>query len=465
MGFPRAVGRRATRGRQRHPTAPRRPVAPPDPDAARRWRERRWFAFGVRLVAFALPIVASFLVAMWLSRWLPVPEPFGERVARWIGIAAVSTVVLVGVQRSVRRAMPLSALLSLTLVFPDAAPSRFRIALRSLSARGLERSLQATEPGSDTPQEAAERLLVLVGALSRHDRLTRGHSERVRAYSLMIGEEMGLTAAELDRLRWAGLLHDVGKLHVPPEILNKPGRLTDDEFAIVRQHTLHGAKLAAGLREWLGEDVDAVDQHHERWSGGGYPYGLRGTSITRSARIVAVADAFDVMTSARSYKKPIAAADARAELERCAGSQFDPTVVRAMLGISLGTLWRAMGPLSWAAQLRLFPRQVAQASTPAMTSAAVAVSMAITAVASAVGTADDRIEVASSPVAAAVADVPSGEPAAPDVTIPVVPPVTSPPGSTVADRTPPPRRPPPPRRARPPRRSSSRARCRRPRAR
>jgi hypothetical protein len=94
----------------------------------------------VRLVVFALPIVASFLVAMWLSRRLPVPDPFGERLARWLGIALLSTVVLVAVQRIARHVLPLSALLSLTLVFPDAAPSRFRIALRSLSARGLERS-------------------------------------------------------------------------------------------------------------------------------------------------------------------------------------------------------------------------------------------------------------------------------------------------------------------------------------
>jgi putative nucleotidyltransferase with HDIG domain len=382
MDMTRAARRQGPTVRHRHPSAPRRPVSSPDPEAPKRWRERMWFANGVRVVVVAVPLVVSFLVALALSHTLPAPEPFAQRLVRWLGIAAVSTGVLIGLQHLARRLLPLAALLSLTLVFPDTAPSRFRLALRGASARDLDRALNditarragLVRPSGDT-QHAAEELLVLVAALSRHDRLTRGHSERVRAYAVMIGEEMGLDTGDLDRLRWAALLHDVGKMSVPAEILNKPGRLTDEEFAVVREHTTFGAELTDGLHAWLGDAVRAVDQHHERWSGGGYPYGLRGTQIVPAARIVAVADAFDVMTSSRSYKQPMAATDARAELERCAGSQFDPAVVRAMLSISLGRLWRAMGPWSVLAQLRLFPQRAAHGGVAVVSATAATVGL------------------------------------------------------------------------------------------
>jgi hypothetical protein len=298
---------------------------------------------------------------MWLTATLPAVEPFGLRVARWLLIAAISTVALIGMQRAAQRVLPLAALLSLTLVFPDQAPSRFGIALRSGSTRQLQRRLDRIDEHGlgDTPREAAAELLVLVGALSRHDRLTRGHSERVRAYSQMIGEEMKLAPGDLDHLRWAGLLHDVGKLWVPAEILNKPGQLTAEEFDIVKQHPVHGERLVAGLHAWLGDSARAVVEHHERFAGGGYPYGLVGSEIALSSRIVSVADAFDVMTSARSYKSAASPEFARAEIERCAGTQFDPAVVRALLSISLGPLWRVMGPLSLLAQFRFFPRTLA----------------------------------------------------------------------------------------------------------
>ena len=145
---------------------------------------------------------------------------------RWLLIAAAATVVLLAAERLTRRLAPLATLLALSLTFPDRAPPRFRVALRNSSTRQLHDRIDEARRGElgNTTSEAAERVLELVAALSMHDRITRGHSERVRAYSRMLGEELGLGDVELDRLQWAGLLHDVGKLLIPDEILNKPGR-------------------------------------------------------------------------------------------------------------------------------------------------------------------------------------------------------------------------------------------------
>ncbi|MEY2401030.1 MAG: hypothetical protein QOJ08_1141 [Ilumatobacteraceae bacterium] len=333
---------------------------------ADRWPGRPWLARGVRFVVYAVPFVCSILAALALSKLIPTTRGWPLGVARLIAIAVGSTIVLYGTDRLTRRMLPLAALLNLTLVFPDEAPSRFKIAIRSGGTVELRRRLEEYRRiGAGEPALAAERLLELVADLSVHDRLTRGHSERVRAYSQMIGEELGLSDGEIDKLRWAALLHDIGKLEIPFEILNKPGSLTDDEFETIRRHPGIGAKLTAPLAGWLGHSVRAVGEHHERWDGKGYPNGLRGTDISMAARIVAVADTFDVMTSVRSYKKPGTAAEARAELARCAGTQFDANVVRAFLSISLGKLRLAMGPLSWLTQLAFFPTGLVGATAAA----------------------------------------------------------------------------------------------------
>ena len=137
-----------------------------------------------------------------------------------------------------------------------------------------------------------------------HDRLTRGHSERVRAYTHMVGEELKITGAALDHLRWSALLHDIGKLLVSAEILNKPGKLTDTEFEAIKQHPQFGRELVQPLVGWLGDSARAVWEHHERWDGQGYPSGLSGTDISLAGRIVAVTDAFDVMTSVAVVQGP-----------------------------------------------------------------------------------------------------------------------------------------------------------------
>src|SRR5919106_6187026 len=323
------------------------------------WNARPALARVIRAFALLAPLAASIAFVHLASKVVPAPAgSFWLYALWWIGLSAAATVVLVGIDRACRRLLPLAALLKLSLVFPDQAPSRFKAAIRNGSVGSLEERIaeaRAGRPG-ETPVEAAERLLGLVAALDAHDRLTRGHSDRVRAYSQMIGQELGLSKHEVELLNWAALLHDVGKLGVPSEILTKPGRPTDEEWETLKRHPEVGLELIEPLRSWLGEWSQAVGHHHERWDGRGYPYGLAGDKISLAGRIVAVSDVFDVMTSARSYKSAGGAIEARNELARCADTQFDPRVVRAFLAVSLGRLRFAMGPLSWLAHAPILGR-------------------------------------------------------------------------------------------------------------
>lgn len=299
------------------------------------------------LVPLAVGVAAVGLATKLISR------PDG-RLLFWtwmVGLVVVSFVASIGTQHIMRRFAPLAMLFKMSLVFPDEAPSRFKAAMRSGSSRSLARTARRFDAQSNRQQAAAEALLILVARLSGHDRLTRGHVERVRAYSVMLGEQIGLSRSDLDKLNWAALIHDMGKLDVPESLLNKPGRPTADEWNVLRAHPGAGARYIEPLREWLGEWAEATTQHHERFDGLGYPRGLSGKNISLSGRIVAIADAYDVMTAARSYKKPLPAAQARAELTRNSGTQFDPHLVRSFLEISLGRLRRAVGPVGWLAHL------------------------------------------------------------------------------------------------------------------
>ncbi|MBV9952486.1 MAG: tandem-95 repeat protein [Acidimicrobiia bacterium] len=340
--------------------------------ARERWSSRPRAAFVVRSAAALTPIAVSVVFVAVVSRIVGRPSGLLPTVVWWVLLTGASTVVLLMVERGMRRFLPLAALFKMSLAFPDQAPSRYKAAMRTRTLRQLQRGLDEGQLPETAvgAQESAERLLALAMALNDHDRMTRGHTERVRAYTLMIGEEMGLPEADLDRLHWAGLVHDIGKLEVPPELLNKPGRPSDDEWQVIKQHPDAGFRLVEPLRPWLGEWADAASQHHERWDGKGYPLGLSGAEMSLSGRIVAVADAYDVMTSVRSYKTAMTPAEARAELARCAGTQFDPDVVRAFLNISIGRLRLVMGPLSWLAEFPLLGRVPVGAAGTAVSSLA-----------------------------------------------------------------------------------------------
>jgi len=286
-----------------------------------------------------VPVAVAAGAAALVAVALPSRSGAG-RLGWWMVVVGVALLVLVLLGTQVRRLLPLAALLRLTLLFPDRAPSRFSVALRGTSRARLEAwAGRATRSGveGDTGERAGQ-ILSLAAALHAHDRMTRGHSERVRALTELVGEELRLTDDEAERLQWAALLHDIGKLSVPAAILNKPGKPDDSEWAVLQRHPVEGARIAAPLHAWLGEWGDAVAQHHERFDGTGYPEGLAGEHISLAGRIVSVTDAFETMTAVRSYKRSMPAAAARAELARCAGTHFDPRVVRAFLGVSLGRL-------------------------------------------------------------------------------------------------------------------------------
>ncbi|MEU0210344.1 HD-GYP domain-containing protein [Streptomyces canus] len=170
----------------------------------------------------------------------------------------------------------------------------------------------------------------LVQAVDIKDEYTRGHSERVGQASMMIARELGMDDDRIEVLRFAGILHDVGKLGVPTRLLRKDGPLTPQERRIIELHPEYGHEMVRGI-SFLGEARAAVLHHHERLDGSGYPYGLTGGQIPESARVVAVADAFDAMTSTRSYRRARPVCAALEELERCAGSQFDPRMVTALV--------------------------------------------------------------------------------------------------------------------------------------
>ncbi|MDP9403998.1 MAG: Ig-like domain repeat protein [Actinomycetota bacterium] len=341
--------RRALRGVRPPSTPPGAPAA----NGERRWRERRLTAAVMRGAVLLVPMVAGVVAAIVTGRALSPPTGLAGITGWWAGVLSVSMITAAAVDRLARRLLPLAALLKLSMIFPDKAPSRLSIALRSGSVRALrDRIERLREQGLSTePSQAAAEVLVLLEALRDHDRPTRGHSERVRAYTDLLAQELGLSAEDREHLRWAGLLHDIGKLAVDPAILNKEGALDSEELRVVHAHPTEGARVVAPLRGWLGEWAAAVEQHHERWDGKGYPAGLAGEDIALGARVVAVADAFEVMTAPRSYRSSLRPAAARAELARCAGSHFDPKVVRAFLSLSIGRLRWVMGPLAWIARV------------------------------------------------------------------------------------------------------------------
>lgn len=172
----------------------------------------------------------------------------------------------------------------------------------------------------------------IASALDAKDPYTHGHSMRVTLYSIILAKELNVPSNQLEAIETAGLLHDIGKIAIPESILCKPGKLTDDEFAIMKSHPANSEKLIASIKK-LHEISPGVKHHHERWDGRGYPDKLKGEEIPFAARIIAIADTYDAMTSTRSYRVALSHETAISEIEKCAGTQFDPVLAKKFIEI------------------------------------------------------------------------------------------------------------------------------------
>lgn len=201
----------------------------------------------------------------------------------------------------------------------------------------LERKVNEQTYELQVKQNQIKELLVqtvtaLSEAVDAKDRYTSGHSKRVAKYAAMIAEKMGKSKEEQEEIYQAGLLHDIGKIRIPAEIINKPGKLTDDEFNIIKIHPITGANILSSISSHNNIAVGAK-YHHERYDGKGYPNGLEGTNIPEIARILGVADSYDAMASNRSYRNALPQEVVRNEIEKGRGTQFDPAVADIMLEI------------------------------------------------------------------------------------------------------------------------------------
>jgi HD-GYP domain-containing protein (c-di-GMP phosphodiesterase class II) len=182
-------------------------------------------------------------------------------------------------------------------------------------------------------------MAALCQAVETKDFYTRGHSERVSRGSGMIARQIGMRADRAEAIRFAGMLHDVGKLGVPTKVLQKTGPLTEEEFAAIQLHPMRGLEIVREIG-FLNEALAGIMHHHEKIDGTGYPMGFAGDEIPEFARIIAVADAFDSMTSTRSYREARRMSEAIEELRKGAGTQFDPALVEAFIAALHRDGWR-----------------------------------------------------------------------------------------------------------------------------
>ena len=171
---------------------------------------------------------------------------------------------------------------------------------------------------------------LISSALDAKDPYTHGHSLRVTMYSLILAKKLNLDDKTLEEIETAGLLHDIGKIGIPQNILCKPGKLTDEEFEVMKSHPEQAERMLMGIKK-LAAVSDWLRAHHEKWDGSGYSQGLKGEEIPISGRIIALADTYDAMTSTRSYRNALSHETAMEEIKRCAGTQFDPVLASLFL--------------------------------------------------------------------------------------------------------------------------------------
>jgi putative nucleotidyltransferase with HDIG domain len=281
-------------------------------------------------------LVAGVIAVSSADRFLDTFRTIGPSLALqipYVGIAILTVVVL---ERASAWALVLMAVPALI--------ARYGL----LSFQRLDRSYD-------------ELVRSLVKAIEIKDLYTRGHSERVSTLSVHVAEELGLGYEQRRLARYAALLHDVGKIGVPLCVINKPGPLDEDEFEQIKRHPALGAEILRDI-DFLEPALDVVRYHHERLDGRGYPHGVGGDALSQLVRIVTAVDAFDAMTSTRSYRRALPVAAAVAELRRCSGGQFDGEVVDALTRCVERLAWQPVEDFASEAQLHghEIPRGTAQ---------------------------------------------------------------------------------------------------------
>jgi HD domain len=269
---------------------------------------------GIFVAAAAVQIVVNYSLvggALWLTQ-----SPSSPHARRQVGISARLIISDLGYAAF---GLLIAALWSELQVF---APVLVLVPM--LVARWAIAQFAAQERAYEATVSA------LCQAVETKDLYTRGHSDRVSRGSVMIAREIGMHGERVEALRYAGMLHDVGKLGVPTKVLQKTGKLTEEEYAAIQLHPMRGLDIVREIG-FLDEALAGIMHHHERIDGRGYPMGLAGDEIPEFARVLAVADAFDSMTSTRSYRGARPVAEAIAELRKWSGTQFDPAFVDAFV--------------------------------------------------------------------------------------------------------------------------------------
>jgi hypothetical protein len=293
---------------------------------------------GAALVDFALSSLLVTLIITQTTSDTSLREVWREKY-RWLLPHFVLLGFLAYVLSLAHESLGLVGILGFTApVLVARFTMKQYVARTEMTVRELrERNSEIHELSEELRGAYAETLHAFVSALDARDTETHGHSDRVAQMSLQIGEALGIKpdSREWMNLKHGALLHDIGKIGVPDAVLRKPGPLTDDEWTVIRRHPQHGYEMLRHVR-FLSSAAELVRCHHERYDGQGYPRGLAGQEIPLPARIFAVADTFDAITSERPYKSALSAEAACSEISAHSGSQFDPVIVRAFLRLQRG---------------------------------------------------------------------------------------------------------------------------------
>ncbi len=269
----------------------------------------------VNLVLVGVVLVLTKQAPIWGFRWRPLGQlTIGQLAYGMFGLLIAAPWEAIG---------PFSA---------------FLVLLPMLLARWAFEQTRAQH------QAHSATIAALCQAVETKDYYTRGHSERVSRGSVMIARMIGMRPERVGAIRWAGMLHDVGKLGVPTKVLQKDGPLTEEEFAAIQLHPMRGLEIVREIG-FLDEALAGIMHHHERVDGTGYPMGLAGSEIPEFARVISVADAFDSMTSDRSYRAARSQEEGIAELRRSAGTHFDPELVDAFVAALESHGWQPAEPL------------------------------------------------------------------------------------------------------------------------